>query len=448
MNRPIFEMLSSIKNRNSLHMPAHFGKSLFEYGNLFELDTTELDITDNLYNPQNAIKEAEKLLSISAKAKNAYFLHDGSSAGVRTLLLYARHFGKKIIVPRLSHKSIYTSIAIYGLEPIFVKASYTDDNLAYTNTDDIIDTIEANRDACAIILTSPDYYGVCVDIKKIADFAHKNNILVFCDQAHGAHLNWSKTLQNAGFYGADAFVQSAHKTLACLTSNAWLLNNTLSCDLLLDCLQAVQTTSPSFINMMVMDDARAYMDKYADCEKITKLIKCFSKKLKHFKLSHDIWKRQGFILDENRLVIDCMGNGYIVQNELNKNSIDIEMADDRRIVCIISQKEEECKQQLDKLLEALNKIDCEFIKYENIDSLISSPKKVLEFSEAYFSKKEMVSLKDAEGRISACVAGLYPPGIPLIAWGEKIEKPVIELFIKSKDKCFGINDGKINCVRE
>lgn len=446
MKRPIFEMLSSIKNRKSLHMPAHFGKSLFEYGDIFKLDTTEIDLCDNLYKPNGAIKEAQELLAQAANVKNAYFLHDGSSAGIRAMLLYAKHFGNKIIVPRNSHKSIYNFIAVIGLDPLFVKLSFTEDFYPYTSTEDIIDTIN-NNEASAIMITSPDYYGVCMDIEKIAKAAHNHNILVLCDQAHGAHLNWNKKIQNAGYYGADIFVQSAHKTLPCLTSNAWLLNKNADHELLIDCLQAIQTSSPSFISMMCMDDARAYMDEYSDCNSIENLAKNFGAKLEHFNLSHNLWSKYGFEFDESRLVIDCKNSADYVLQRLQDKGLDVEMSDGRRIVCILSQIKEECINQLDILETELKEIELtkEIFSKSGFPATFS---KCMNISDAYFSKKEYVKLSEAEGRISGTIAGIYPPGIPAIVWGERINKEIINYLCESSDKCFGIKNKMIKCVVE
>ncbi|MDY6072599.1 MAG: aminotransferase class V-fold PLP-dependent enzyme [Eubacteriales bacterium] len=440
-------MLNSISERRSLHMPAHFGKALFEYGDIFKLDTTELDVSDNLYNPSGAIKEAEELLAKSANVKNAYFLHDGSSAGIRAMLLYVKHLGNKIIIPRNSHISIYNFIASVGLDPVFAKLSFTDDAYPYTPTDNLKETIDNNPDAVAVLITSPDYYGVCMDIESIANYIHDHGMILLCDQAHGAHLNWNKSLHNAGYYGADIFVQSAHKSLPCLTSNAWLLNRSANSELILKCIQAIQTSSPSFINMMFMDDARAYMDEHYDDKKISNLVSDFENNLNNFKMSHKLWQKYGFSFDDSRIVIDCNNSADLVQQELQSKGIDIEMSDGRRIVCIISQVSEICKEQLATLQQILSKIDIPNA-VDNKFEFPDAPKRFMKISDAFFADKELVELGKAEGRISGTIAGRYPPGIPVVAWGEIINSDIIEYLSEYYDKCFGIKNKMINCVME
>ena len=42
----------------------------------------------------------------------------------------------------------------------------------------------------AVILPSPNYYGICSDISAIADVVHRRGKVLIVDQAHGAHLKF------------------------------------------------------------------------------------------------------------------------------------------------------------------------------------------------------------------------------------------------------------------
>ena len=57
--RPVYDMLKAAAGRRSFHMPGHKGKSPFGVSDLFALDTTELPLTDDLYSPENGLKEAQ-----------------------------------------------------------------------------------------------------------------------------------------------------------------------------------------------------------------------------------------------------------------------------------------------------------------------------------------------------------------------------------------------------
>ncbi|MDY5731106.1 MAG: aminotransferase class I/II-fold pyridoxal phosphate-dependent enzyme [Eubacteriales bacterium] len=447
MKRPIFSMLQNAGVRTSLHMPGHHGKALFQY-DFFGLDTTELPITDNLYAPQTAIAEAQALLAQSCNVAHAHFLHNGATAGIQAMLLYAKHKGNKIILQRNSHISVYNYCAILNLEPIFVYEHYTENGIPYVRAEDILQAMQANPNACAVLLTSPNYYGVCVDIATIAKCAHQLNMLVLVDEAHGAHLNWCKTIKNAGAYGADIFVQSPHKTLPCLTSNAWILNRTQDDALLNQCLRMVQTSSPSFLNLMVMDDVRAYLEAHADIEAVQASIAAFAqslpKEIYHVLQQEDV----PCVLDTTRLVIQCAQGGYAVQTALANCHIDVEMADEKHIVCIVSMLPSKCKEQLQALQEALSTIAC-ITQISKVQRTNSKTIQVMPLQVAFYASKEEVPLAKSAGRICGTVAGFYPPGTPQIIWGEKIDEQLAKQFVSMpQDTTFGIFKGNILCVKE
>ena len=63
------------------------------------------------------------------------------------------------------------------------------------------------------------------------------------------------------------------------------------------------------------------------------------------------------------------------------------------------------------------------------------------------SAGENVPLTQCEGRIAAVLAGLYPPGIPLICPGETITAEVVRRLTKRKQQeCFGVEGDTLVCV--
>ncbi len=449
MKRPIYNMLYTVKDRQSLHMPAHHGEALFSY-DVLSLDTTEFSLTDNLYQPNGPIAEAQERLAQSADVDSAFFLHNGSSAGIHAMLLYAKHRGDKVIVQRNSHISVYHFAAVLDLNLVYIKESYSEEGIPFIAAEDAVQTIKKHADACAILLTSPNYYGVCIDFSSIHSLTKELGMLLLVDQAHGAHLNWASELHNAGYYGADIFVQSAHKTLPCTTSCAWLLSKNQDKNMLQKCLQTVQTSSPSFINMLQMDDARAYMDAHADFSNIIKQIESFGKKIESFgyRLSLSALEQQGHIVDKTRLTLYCPQGGYFVQDALAENGIDVEMADDKHIVCILSPILKRCKQELQTLYFGLVSVPMEG-KVENHQCRSIVPKKNISLHRAYFLPTERVSLEHALGRTSAAVVAVYPPGTPVIVWGEIFSKQVLdEIQKRDSHQIVGLVQNKVSVVKE
>ncbi len=58
----------------------------------------------------------------------------------------------------------------------------------------VIDIIDKNLDAKAVLLTYPTYYGMTYDLEYICNYAHSKNMVVIVDEAHGAHLGLSERL--------------------------------------------------------------------------------------------------------------------------------------------------------------------------------------------------------------------------------------------------------------
>ncbi len=141
--------------------------------------------------------------------------------------------GETLILPRNVHHAAI-SACIWG----DFRAEFAGDPMA---------AINEHPDARAVLITRPDYYGRCPDILPLIEKAHARGILVLVDEAHGAHFPWWDAPKSCGALGADAWVQSAHKTLPALTGAAWLhLADSLDADRARRFLRMVLTSSPPF----------------------------------------------------------------------------------------------------------------------------------------------------------------------------------------------------------
>ena len=106
------------------------------------------------------------------------------------------------------------------------------------------------------MITSPTYEGVISDIEGNAKVAHVHGIPLIVDSAHGAHLGFGGEFpQNAVRLGADAVIESLHKTLPSFTQTALLhLNSDLiSKSRIEKYLGIYETSSPSYILMAGME---------------------------------------------------------------------------------------------------------------------------------------------------------------------------------------------------
>ena len=228
----------------------------------YRLETTELGVTDDLYAPCGAIARAEALAARCASAAHTLMLTGGSTAGVQAMLLYAAGGGGAVVLPRNAHLSALHLCAVAGLDVVFARPSFTASGLCYTPDESYLEALERRPDARALLVVRPDYYGALHWPARAAARARALGIPVLCDEAHGAHLNWDAETPTAGALGADVWVQSAHKTLLALNGGAWLhAGPGMDAARLRAMLRAVQSSSPSFVTLLALDDARAWMEQ-------------------------------------------------------------------------------------------------------------------------------------------------------------------------------------------
>jgi len=464
MQRPMRDLLTQVSRRTSLHMPAAQGHAPFARFNPYRLDTTELSVTDDLYRPTGAIAEAERLIAQSAGAQATLLLHGGSTAGVHAMMLYSCKRGDAIVLPRNAHLSCLNLCATAGLTPLFAEPSFTSEGRLYTTPEAFAKTLDAHPEATAVLALSTDYYGLVSDVSGIAREVHVRGKLLLCDEAHGAYFNWGKIIPNAGALGADLFVQSAHKTLPALTPGAWLhAMNGVDAQRLRSILRMVQTSSPSFLILLSLDDARAWMDTYGEsaCQRLMTDVEHFHTRVARLGYTDgQAMPPEGMRYDHLRLVLRSPQGGEWLQRALEARGMDVEMADEQHVVCILSLRDGKARlRRLEKALQT--------IVHETNDSALRKPvlreseirpnplrpeywpPRRLPIGEAAFASSESVPLMEAIGRVSAANVGLYPPGVAWLTAGDEVTSEIATLMTTiHPDRLFGL-DGqhRLRCVR-
>ncbi|BDR68634.1 decarboxylase [Clostridium tetani] len=467
---PLVEgVLNYIKKKNIyFSMPGHkqgegflstdIGKEIKEQ--ILKLDITEVDGVDNLHNPTGIIKESQIKLSELYGSKKSYFLVNGSSSGNMIMIFSSFEEGDKIIIDRNCHKSIFNTIIIRKLKAIYVKNKiHKGFNLPLSvDSSHIIKTIKENKDAKGIIITYPNYYGICCDLEKIIIEAKKHNMKVLIDCAHGAHFVANEKLpKNPVKLGADMVVMSSHKTLPSLTQTAFLhVNNEELIDKVDFYFDTFISTSPSYLFLVSMDYSRYYLEEYGEetYEKLIKLLKIYKQKinsLKHLHIIDQVDIMSEYTLDKSRYILH-IEEGYsanLLMDYLLKNNIQCEMNDTYNIVIIVSPFHVE--KEIKYLYEVL--LNCDFSKFKikEMDILNHNiPKKKLEPFEVLNKGKKIVEVEESLDCVCAENIVPYPPGIPIIMMGEIMDEETIEVIKYYEDngiEVIGLHENQINVVK-
>lgn len=457
-----FSMPGHKQGRAFHKMPSENGKLDF----LIKADLTEVDGLDNLHHPEGIIKESLKDLAKVYGSEKSYFLVNGSTSGNLTMIFAAFNEGDKVLVERGCHRSIFNAIILRKLKPVYLNHSYNI-NLGIdipNNSKEVIESIQQEQDIKGVILTYPNYYGVCCDLKSIANSCKKKNIYLIVDSAHGAHFGFNNLLpQNAVKLGADAVVESAHKTLPSFTQTAYLhINNHKLIPKVDFYISAFSSTSPSYMFMLSLEFSKDFLKNEATKEynKLLQRIYLLRSEInssKKFRILDRQYIEQclgysNFDFDDTRLVINVEEgfSGHKLLEYLRENKVQAEMSNDRNVVLIPTPFNIE--QDYVKLVEALKKCDLEYIKektkpiYNN-----NSYEKVLEPYEVIDKDKLEIDLKESEGLVAGDSIVLYPPGVPLVIMGERITYKHIEIVTKAIEdgvQVLGIADNKILVVNE
>ena len=447
---PLFDALKEYHARNvtPFDVPGHkHGKGLREFSEfvgdrVLEIDVNSMKPLDNINNPIGVIKEAQELAAEAYWADHAFFLVNGTTSGVQAMIMSVCEPGDKIILPRNAHKSAINGLILSGAEPVYMQPEINEElGIAMgVSLETVEKAIARHFDAKAIFLVNPTYYGATSDIKNIVKLAHKYGMAVLVDEAHGAHFSFHEELPpDAMELGADMCAVSSHKTGGALTQSSILLlkEGLIDPKQVKTVLTLTQTTSASYLLMSSLDVARKTLAIHGE-ELLTKALelsryarKEINKINGFYAFGTELIGTPGvFGFDETKLGINVsqLGlTGFEVYDILrDEYSIQVEMGDVFNILALISTGD--TIESVNTLIEALRDMSSKYrgtkINFDKT-SVLENPEVIVSPRDAFYSRKKLIKLEDAEGEISGESIMVYPPGIPIITPGERISEDII-----------------------
>ena len=460
------EKLEKYYNKDYLpmHMPGHkrnvklLGEKL-----PYKIDITEIDGFDDLHHASGIIKNIEDKAKKVYGSKRSFILVNGSTCGILAGIRSVVNFGDKVLVARNSHKSVYNAIEINGLDPIYMLPKIGKDGIDRNiDSNEVEEKLKENKDIKLVIITSPTYEGVISDVSSIVSIAHKYNIPVLVDEAHGAHLRFMEELKDkeALNAGADIVIQSLHKTLPSLTETALLhiKGDLVKEENISRELSIFETSSPSYILMASIEECLDIIESKGKelFKEYQDNLKYFYNETKSFKnlkiLGNEIENKNFYdfgkiVIKTNKTNItgkelaDILRKDYKI--ELEMSSINYALA-----MTSICDSKENFKRLLNALKDIDNKLEKEN-KNENeikeqkkktnsekkeLNIKLQLPKKEISILEAIKNENsEFKNYNELEGSISKEYIWVYPPGIPLITPGEVISKELIKKIEEFKN---------------
>ena len=395
---------------------------------------------DDLHAPTGCIRAAEELAAEAYGADAAYFMVNGTTGAIHTMLMAALAPGETILVPRNVHRSIVGAMILTGVRPIYMQPQI--DTRLGIAMGVSLHTVEAavreHPEARAVLLVYPTYYGVATELAAIADLLHAQGKLLLVDAAHGAHFAFSDALPpSAMAAGADLAAESTHKLLGSLTQTSMLLarSGLVSTERIRAASGVIQSTSPNEVLLASLDLARAQMAEEGQ-ERLAAAIRAAEELRRSINEIEGLWAfgteymgADGMAaLDPLKITVQVTGlglSGFAAEEELRRRNVACELADARNVLLLLSYADGE--RETERVLAALrgmaeeNAPMCTSRGAASFLALPPIPEMALAPRDAYFARSEHVDVGAAEGRVAAETIVFYPPGIPVLAPGDVID---------------------------
>ena len=444
------------------HTPGHKqGRGAHEL--LRELLTAEglrqevslMDELDDLHAPHSCIKEAQNLAAKLWHADEAIFFVNGTTAAVQAMIFGTLRAGDLVMIPRNAHRSVIAGLILSGATPIFLPVEFDAEfNLPLNVSVETIErAIKKFPQARAVLLVSPNYYGVAADVAKISQLVHAANMILLVDEAHGAHLTFCDELPPSAMEaGADLAAQSTHKLLGSLTQTSMLLLRKNFSESVRRAASLLQTTSPNQILLASLDIARLQMEldgreKISAAVVLARKLRGAIKKIHGLKTFDAV---KNFSLDATKVTVNVSGLGLTGQEaeEILRHELKVqcELSDAANLLFLITYSD--TAETISKLVDALK-----LLPPRSPKKIYSTPPPIeisiaeLSPRETFYAPVEVVALRKSVGRICAEEITFYPPGIPLLMPGEKISAQVIESICQSHGRVIGASDSTLSTIK-
>lgn len=367
--------------------------------NLFKIDTTELDYSDNLYDPTSVLKRLQDDIASLYGCYKSFILVNGATSGIISSIYACAKKDQKVIIAGSCHISVINALKISGANAVFVKSQDRDAMTA---------AVSGHPDAGVLFITRPDYYGRCPDVKDAVLLAKGKGIKTIVDEAHGTHFFFSDRYPvSAISLGADIVIQSPHKTLPVLTQGGLLLLSDPSLEAeIISALRMFSTTSPSYILIVSIENGFGYMARHGKIE--SERLFGFARGIDGFNYIKRLENN-----DPSRIVLDVSKTGYsgYAFSKILRERFGIyaELADESCVVFISTVMN--IKRDFDKLKKALTRLDKKTTQVLNVE---------YEIDHALI------------GRICERNIIIYPPGTLVVMKGERFTKDKLEYIEKIK----------------
>lgn len=454
---PIYEALEAFRNMRVVpfDVPGHKrGRGNPELTDFLGEQCVSIDVNsmkplDNLCHPISVIQEAEELAADAFGAAYAFLMVGGTTSSVQTMILSTCKRGDKIILPRNVHRSVINALVLCGAIPVYVNPE-VDIRLGISlgmKREQVARAIADNPEAVAVLVNNPTYYGVCSDLKAIVEMAHKAGMYCLVDEAHGTHFYFGDNMPvSAMEAGADMASVSMHKSGGSLTQSSLLLvGSNMNAGYVRQIINLTQTTSGSYLLMSSLDISRRNLVRRGRTifARVAEMADYAREEINaiggYYAFGRELINGDSvFDFDPTKLSVHTrdIGLAGIEVYDLLRDEYDIqiEFGDIGNILAYLSIGDR--MGELERLVSALAEIRRRYQRSSKglLSQEYLAPEVVISPQEAFYAHKKSVLLKDSVGCVCSEFIMCYPPGIPILAPGERVTRDIIDYIEYAKAK--------------
>ena len=399
-------------------------------------DLPELPSLGGPLEPEGAIAESQRNAAAEMGVARCWYGVNGATGLLQAALLAMVRPGERVLLPRNVHRSLIQACVLGDLQPVLFDLPFQSDRGQPAPVDSgwierVLDALPADATPIrAAVLVHPTYQGYANDPSEVIQRLHQHGCCVLVDEAHGCHFaaDVNHPLPPSAVHcGADLVVHSLQKSAAALAQTAvlWLQGQRLDPVRVERSLGLLQTTSPSALLLASCEEALQHWQRRKGRRQLLQ-------RLQEAEELADALRNSGVPLLNNqdplRLILHT-GQAGITGLEADAwflpRGLVGELPEPASLTFCLGLARHrglgrQIRRQWRNLLQTESHRDplptFEAPPLPLVTGTQMSP------SQAWTADRHRVDLHKAEGCVAAELLCPYPPGIPLLIPGERLDR--------------------------